>query len=102
MPSNTGGLQPEQRDAFARHELGTVDQDLHRRRRDMHFDAALVAEIDELHGFRLGEGGVGENDLLDPVLREDLREVFERAERPQAVLRARCQRDVADDVDAGA
>ena len=41
-------LELEQRHRLPGDELGAVDEDLHRRRRDAHHDAALVALVDEL------------------------------------------------------
>ena len=62
-------LELEQRHRLAGHELGAVDEDLHRRRRDAHRDAAPVALVDELDGLLLREVGVGDDDLVDAVAR---------------------------------
>ncbi len=61
----------EQRDRLAGHELGPVDQDLHRRGRDLDRDAALMAGIDELHRLVLREIRVGDDHFLDPLAGED-------------------------------
>ena len=47
--SNTGGRSSNSGTASPGHELGAVDEDLHRRRRDPHAHAAAVARVDELH-----------------------------------------------------
>ena len=91
--------QREQRHRLAGHELRAVDQDLHRRRRDVDGDAALVAEVDEIQRPLLREVGVGDDHLVDPLGREHLGELVEPAERAQAVLGPRRERDVADDLD---
>ena len=62
-------LELEQRHRLARDELGAVHEDLHRRRRDVDADAALVARVDELDGLLLRERGVGDDHLVDAVLR---------------------------------
>ena len=71
-PLEHRGPQREQRHALAGHELGPVDQDLHRRRRDVDRHAALMAEVDELDGPLLREVGVGDDHLLDALPAEDL------------------------------
>ncbi len=68
-PSKTGGRELEQRHRLAGHELGAVDQDLHRRRREAHAHAAAVALVDELDGVVLGEVGVGDDHLVDAAAR---------------------------------
>ncbi len=57
--------QLEQRHRLAGHELGAVDQDLHRRRREPHAHAAPVALVDELDRVDLGEVGIGDDHLVD-------------------------------------
>ena len=64
-----GRAQLEQRDRRAGHELGALDEDLHRRRRDPHGHAALVALVDELDGALLREVRVGDDHFLDAVRR---------------------------------
>ena len=91
--------QLEQRHRRARHELGAVDEDLHRRGRDPHRHPALVALVDELDRLALREVGVGDDDLLDPLGVEHRREVLDPAERPQPVVRPRRERDEADHLD---
>ena len=93
--------QGEQRHGLAGHELGPVDQDLHRGRRDLHGHPTLVADVDELNRALLGEVGVGDDHLLDALGIQDLGEPVDLAERAQPVLGARLQREVADEVDAG-
>ena len=79
--------QLEQRHGLAGDELGAVDEDLHRRRRDPHAHAAAVARVDELDRLLLGEVGVGDDDLVDLLALEDVAEV-RRAARASA---ARCR-----------
>ena len=81
-------LELEERDRLPGHELGAVDEDLHRRRRDADDDAALVALVDELDRLALGELGVGDDDLVDAVGEHDVAEVVERAQRDQPVVGA--------------
>ena len=76
-------LELEQRQRLAGDELDAVHQDLHRRRRDPHPHAVLVALVDQLHGLGLGEVGVGDQHLVDRV--EVALELLERAEVAQAV-----------------
>ena len=81
-------LELEQRHRLAGHELGAVDEDLHRRRRDAHAHAALVAAVDELDGLLLGEVGVGDDHLVDAVLAEHVGELVDRARASAARCRA--------------
>ena len=64
-----GRAQLEQRHRLPGHELGAVDQDLHRRRREPHAHAAPVALVDELDRLVLGEVRVGDDHLVDPLAR---------------------------------
>ncbi len=89
----------EQRHRLPRHELGAMDQDLHRRGRQAHPHAAPVALIDELDRVVLREVGVGDDDLVDAPVEEHLLEARKRAERAQAVVGQRLGREEADDVD---
>ena len=91
--------QLEQRHRRAGHELRAVDEDLHRRGRDPHRDAALVALVDELDRLALREVGVGDDDLLDPLRVEHRGEVLDPPERAQAVVGPRRERDEADHLD---
>ncbi len=91
-------LEREQRQRLAGHELGPLHEDLHRRRRDVHVDAAAMAGVDQLDRLLLREVGVGDDHLLHAVALQHGGEVGEVAERAQAVVGARRQRDVADEV----
>ena len=95
------GAQLEQRHGLAGDEVRAVDEDLHRRRRDPHAHAAPVALVDELDRLLLGERGVGDDHLVDLLALDDLAQVAELPERLDPVVRARRQRDEADDVDRG-
>ena len=66
-----GRAELEQRHRLARHELGAMDQDLHRRRREPHAHAALMAAVDQLDGLHLREVGIGDDHLVDPLGSED-------------------------------
>ena len=55
--------------------------------------------VDELDRLLLGEVGVGDDDLVDPVGLEDEADLVDRAERAQPVVGPRVQRDEADDLD---
>ena len=92
-------LELEERHRLARDELRAMDQDLHRRGRDPHDHAALVAGVDQLDGLLLGEGRVGDDDLVGLVLGDDVADLLQRPERAQAVVGPRRQRDEADDLD---
>ena len=94
-----GRAELEQRHGLTGHELGAVDQDLHRRRREPHAHAALVALVDELDGLHLREVRVGDDHLVDPLRAEDSVEILERPQRAQAVGRQRLRREEADDLD---
>ena len=94
-----GRLELEERDRLPGDELGAVDEDLHRRRRDADHDAALVALVDELDRLALGELGVGDDDLVDAMGEHDVAQVLQGAQRDQPVVGPRLQRHEADDVD---
>ena len=89
--------QLEQRHRLAGHELGLVDEDLHRRGRDADGHAAAVALVDELDGPLLGEVGVGDDHLVDAVRSSTARQVLDRTQRAQAVVGPRVERDEAGD-----
>ncbi len=91
--------QLEQRHRRAGHELGAVHEDLHRRRRDPHRHAALVARVDEVDRALLREVGVGDDHLLHAVHVEHRGDVLDPAERAQPVVGPRRQRHEADHLD---
>ncbi len=91
----------EQRHRLSRHELGALDQDLHRRRRQAHPHPAPVALVDQLHRIDLGEVRVGDDHLVDPLVRQHLAAgpPASPAER-RPLARQRARREEADELDA--
>ncbi len=80
-PSNTGGRSSKSGSVAPGDELRAAGQDAHGGRRDADVDAAPVALVDELDGQLLREVRVGDDDLLDAVLVEHLRQVGDLPER---------------------
>ena len=95
-PSKTGGRSSNSGTDAPGHELRALDEDLHRRGRDAHGDAALMARVDEVDRELLGEVGVGDDHFLDAVDVEHAGHVLDPAQRAQPVVRTRRERDEAD------
>ena len=91
--------QLEQRHRLPGDELGSVDEDLRRRRRDPHAHPAAMRAIDQLEQLALGEVGVDDDHLVDTVALDRLADLGQRAERAQSVIRMRGARDEPDDLD---
>ncbi len=62
-----------------------MDQQLHRRGRQTHANAALVAPVDQLDRLDLREVRVGDDDLVYPLGAEHISEIRERSECTQSV-----------------
>ena len=67
----------------------------------MHGDAALVTAVHQIHRALLREVRVGDDHLVDALVAQHVGELVEPAQRPQAVLGARRERDEADEVHLG-